>query len=96
MSTRWVALVFGLIHGLGFSGAMTEAGIDRSLLLWALGGFNLGLEAAQLFAVVAWLSLCFGFFHWSKFKLEYWLTMVRGGSVALLLVALVWTAQRLL
>ena len=96
LNTRWVALVFGLIHGLGFSGVMTEAGVDRSLLLWALGGFNLGLEAAQLFAVVAWLSLCFGFFHWSKFKLEYWLTMVRGGSVALLLVALVWTAQRLL
>jgi HupE / UreJ protein len=96
LNTRWVALIFGLIHGLGFSGAMTEAGVDRSLLLWALGGFNLGLEAAQLLAIMVWLGLCFGVLRWTKYKSEDWPMVVRGGSTALLLVALIWTAQRVL
>ncbi len=96
LSTRWVALIFGLIHGLGFSGAMTEAGVDRSLLLWALGGFNLGLEAAQLVAIFVWLGLCFGVLRWTKYKSEDWPMVVRGGSTALLFVALIWTAQRML
>ncbi len=95
LSTRWVALVFGLIHGLGFSGVMTEAGVDRSLLLWALGGFNLGLEAAQLVAISVWLGLCFGVLRWTKYKSEDWPMVVRGGSTALLFVALIWTAQRM-
>ncbi len=96
LSTRWVALVFGLIHGLGFSGVMTEAGVDRSLLLWSLGGFNLGLEAAQLLAIFVWLGLCFAVLRWTKFKSDDWPMVVRGGSTALLLVALIWTAQRIL
>lgn len=95
LSTRWVALVFGLIHGLGFSGVITEAGVDRSLLLWALGGFNLGLEAAQLVAISVWLGLCFGVLRWTKYKSEDWPMVVRGGSTALLFVALIWTAQRM-
>jgi hypothetical protein len=95
-NTRWIALLFGLIHGLGFSGVMTEAGVDGSLLLWALGGFNLGLEAAQLLAVAAWLALCFGLSRTPKFKPDYWPVLVRGGSVSLLLLAVVWTAQRII
>lgn len=96
LSTRWVALVFGLIHGLGFSGVMTEAGVDRSLLLWSLGGFNLGLEAAQLLAIFVWLGLCFAVLRWTKYKSDDWPMVVRGGSTALLFVALIWTAQRML
>jgi hypothetical protein len=96
LNTRWVALIFGLIHGLGFSGVMTEAGVDRSLVLWALGGFNLGLEAAQLLAIVVWLTLCFSFLHWTKYSPEKWQKVVRAGSTVLLLMALVWTAQRVL
>jgi hypothetical protein len=96
INTRWIALVFGLIHGLGFSGVMTEAGVDRSLVVWALGGFNLGLEAAQLVAIAAWLTLCFGFLRWSKYNSQAWQRVVRAGSALLLVGALVWTAQRVL
>jgi hypothetical protein len=93
---RWIALLFGLIHGLGFSGVMTEAGVDHSLLLWALAGFNLGLEAAQLIPILLWLLVCFGFLRWLKVRAETWKQVVRGGSVGLLLLALVWTVQRVL
>jgi hypothetical protein len=43
---------FGLVHGLGFAGAL---GIDEPrswTLLWSLVVFNLGIEAVQLGAIV--------------------------------------------
>jgi hydrogenase/urease accessory protein HupE len=45
-----VALVFafGLLHGLGFAGALQELGLPRSEFLTALLTFNAGVEAGQL------------------------------------------------
>ncbi len=50
---RWfVAFVFGLIHGFGFAGLLTEIGLPPGHLAPALLGFNLGVEMGQL-ALVA-------------------------------------------
>jgi len=50
-----VALLFGLVHGLGFAGALKEIGLPESHLPLALLTFNVGVEIGQLFAVgVAW------------------------------------------
>ena len=49
--TPWrVALVFmfGLLHGLGFAGVLTDLQLPRGDFLVALLGFNLGVEAGQL------------------------------------------------
>src|SRR5258705_7739220 len=45
-----VALVFafGLLHGMGFAGALKELGLPRSEFVTALVTFNLGVEAGQL------------------------------------------------
>jgi HupE / UreJ protein len=53
---RWfVAFVFGLIHGFGFAGLLTEIGLPPGRLAAALLGFNLGVEAGQLVLVaLAW------------------------------------------
>ena len=93
---RWIrgdvlALVFGLIHGLAFSSVMIEAGISGSLLLWGLAGFNLGVEAGQLVAVAAWCVLHRILLPWRYYQP----VVVRGGSWALLALALYWTAQRI-
>jgi hypothetical protein len=48
-----VAFAFGLVHGLGFAGALTDLGLPRETLLPALVGFNLGVEAGQLVIVAA-------------------------------------------
>ncbi len=40
--------VIGLVHGLGFAGALAETGLPAGAALPALFGFNLGLELAQL------------------------------------------------
>jgi hypothetical protein len=47
-----LAAAFGLAHGAGFAGALLELDIPRERLLTALLGFNLGVEAAQLLALV--------------------------------------------
>ncbi len=93
---RWVrsdalALAFGLIHGLGFSGVMTEAGISGSLLVWGLAGFNLGVEAGQLAVVALWCVLHYALQNWK----HYTHVVVRGGSWALVVLALYWMLQRL-
>ena len=51
LSRRWpalVALLFGLVHGLGFAGALQQIGLPQDHLLLALLTFNLGVEAGQL------------------------------------------------
>jgi hydrogenase/urease accessory protein HupE len=55
---RWkVTFVFGLVHGLGFAGALQELGLGRSAVdvATALGPFNAGVEAGQIAVVaIAW------------------------------------------
>ncbi len=43
-----IAFVFGLVHGLGFAGALGELGLRESDIPLALLFFNLGVEAGQL------------------------------------------------
>lgn len=52
-----LAMVFGcaLVHGLGLGGALQAQGWQGADLYWALAGFNLGVEAAQL-AVAAMMA----------------------------------------
>jgi hydrogenase/urease accessory protein HupE len=54
-----VAFTFGLLHGFGFAGALSEVGLPQSAIPIALLFFNIGVEAGQLlfiasvFAVIA-------------------------------------------
>ena len=60
LSERWPWLVsfsFGLLHGLGFAGALREIGLPEGDLLMALLGFNLGVELGQLAFVAAVLAI---------------------------------------
>lgn len=43
-----MALLFGLLHGLGFAAALTEIGLPRVDIPLALLAFNLGIELGQL------------------------------------------------
>ena len=51
-----MAFLFGLVHGLGFAGALKEIGLPENHLWVALLTFNVGVELGQLMTVaVAWL-----------------------------------------
>jgi hypothetical protein len=47
-----VSFLFGLVHGLGFAGALKSVGLPRSHLPLALLCFNAGVEAGQLLVVL--------------------------------------------
>jgi hydrogenase/urease accessory protein HupE len=52
-----VAFSFGLLHGLGFAGALAEVGLPQGEVPLALFAFNVGVELGQLAFVAVVLSL---------------------------------------
>ena len=52
-----VAFVFGLLHGFGFAGALTEVGLPQNEIPLALLMFNVGVELGQLMFIAAVLVL---------------------------------------
>ncbi|PLW67678.1 hypothetical protein C0039_15880 [Pseudohalioglobus lutimaris] len=52
-----IALLFGLLHGLGFASALNEIGFRQGELLAGLVAFNIGVEAGQLLFVCLVLAL---------------------------------------
>ncbi|WP_027133454.1 HupE/UreJ family protein [Geminicoccus roseus] len=51
LATRWpwvVAFAFGLLHGLGFAGALSEIGLPQRDIPLALLFFNIGVELGQI------------------------------------------------
>lgn len=52
-----VAFMFGLLHGFGFAGALSEIGLPQGHIPLALVFFNAGVEAGQLLFVAVVLSL---------------------------------------
>ncbi len=49
----WLAGGFGLLHGMGFAGALAEVGLPQSELPLALLFFNIGIELGQLAFIAA-------------------------------------------
>jgi hypothetical protein len=52
-----VAFVFGLLHGLGFAGALREVGLPERDIPLALLLFNVGVEAGQLLFIAGVVAL---------------------------------------
>ena len=85
LSRNWPALVaflFGLVHGLGFAGALREIGLPENHLLAALLTFNIGVEIGQLLIVTAAWLLWRLVSHWPKLALARTAVLYGIGSVA--------------
>lgn len=70
LSQRWPALVaflFGLVHGLGFAGALQQFGLPEHHLAIALLTFNIGVELGQLLVVAAAFLIYRSLAGWPKF-----------------------------
>ncbi len=52
-----VAFAFGLLHGLGFAGALAEVGLPQNAIPLALLFFNVGVEIGQLMFIAAVLTI---------------------------------------
>ncbi|MFJ3404342.1 HupE/UreJ family protein [Promicromonospora sp. NPDC090134] len=92
---RWrlpVVFVFGLVHGVGFAGAL---GIDAAwswTLLWSLLSFNVGIEAVQL-GIIAVVFPLLVLLRVRAPRTASWLLLSACAAIAA--VALYWVVDRL-
>ena len=54
-----IAIMFGLLHGLGFAGALLDVGLPENEIPVALLAFNLGIEIGQLILIAMLVVLSF-------------------------------------
>ncbi len=87
----YVVFLFGLLHGMGFAGVLTELGLPRSEFVTALIAFNVGVELGQL-AVITLAFLAVGL--WFRNKPWYRSAIVIPGSLAIAAVGAYWTVER--
>jgi hypothetical protein len=86
-----VVFLFGLIHGMGFAGALSQLGLPPHAYLLSLVMFNAGVELGQISVIlVAWFLLgkWFGDDPWYRNRI------VIPASVLIALTAAFWTIQR--
>lgn len=89
---RWVtALLLGLVHGLGFAGALGETGLPVAWRLTSLLSFNLGVEAGQIMLVAAALPLLLSLRRYGW----YYRAVVVGGSACIFVLGFYWLLVRM-
>jgi hypothetical protein len=85
-----IAFAFGLVHGLGFAGALKNLALPIHARGLALGAFNAGVELGQLTLVALLLPLLFA----ASRRLWYSRVVLGVGSLVIAWVAALWTIER--
>lgn len=88
-----VVFLFGLIHGLGFAGALSSLGLPQNAYLTSLVMFNIGVELGQLTVI---LIAFFLIGKWFGHKPWYHKYVVIPLSLVIAVIALFWVVQRTL
>ena len=86
-----VAFAFGLLHGFGFAGALSEVGLPAGNIPVALLFFNVGVEIGQLLFVAVVLGLA-ALFQLARRPLPRWATLAPPYLIGSL--AMFWVIQR--
>jgi hypothetical protein len=86
-----VAFTFGLLHGLGFAGALNEVGLPHGHIPMALLFFNVGVEIGQLMFVAA-VSTLVALVRWSRIRLPHWIELAPPYAIGS--IAMFWVIQR--
>ncbi|AFW00181.1 hypothetical protein BAR24_05960 [Gluconobacter oxydans] len=87
-----VVFAFGLIHGFGFASSLSEVPFPKRDFIGALLGFNLGVDAGQLFIILL-ATLAVGWFGkrpWFRSRIAI------PGSLVIAAIGLFWACQRIL
>lgn len=86
-----LVFAFGLLHGMGFAGVLTELGIPRQEFVTAVLAFNVGVECGQLAVIgAAYLLIA----SWARSKPWYRRRVVIPLSVLIAFTGLYWTLER--
>ncbi|MGB0712123.1 MAG: HupE/UreJ family protein [Gammaproteobacteria bacterium] len=87
-----VIFLFGLLHGMGFAGVLTQIGLPPGQFLTALIAFNVGVEFGQL-AVLAVAFAAVG--YWYRDHPKYHLMIVTPISLAISATGFYWVWERI-
>ena len=91
VNKEWVmAFGFGLFHGFGFAGLLSELGLDRNNRVQSLLGFNIGVELGQATIILMVFPVLF-----ILRRTRFYLAFLRIGSVGLAVIALAWATERI-
>ncbi len=85
-----VVFYFGLIHGLGFAGALGDLGLPRGEFVTGLLAFNIGVEMGQLAVVGA----AFAVVGWFRGREDYRTHVIIPGSCLIAIVGAYWAVER--
>jgi hydrogenase/urease accessory protein HupE len=86
-----VAFAFGLLHGFGFAGALSEIGLPEGHIPQALLFFNLGVESGQLLFIAAMVSFI-ALARRARIGVSRWTRLVPPYAIGS--VAMFWVIQR--
>ena len=87
-----IVFLFGLIHGLGFAGALSDLSLDPAVLITSLIGFNLGVEGGQLAVIL----LAFIGVHRFKDEQKYRMGVVIPVSLLIAGLGVYWMIERII
>ncbi len=87
-----IVFLFGLVHGLGFAGALAQMGLPKNAYFISLIMFNVGVELGQLTII---LLAYFLLAKWFADKPYYRSRVVIPLSITIALIAAFWTIQRI-
>ena len=87
-----IAFCFGLVHGFGFAGVLTEIALPQGRLLPALLGFNVGVEVGQLAIVAVVWPLLWSIARLADGRLHR--LVMELGTAAVCAMGLFWMVER--
>lgn len=86
-----IVFLFGLLHGMGFAGVLSELGLPESDFATALIFFNVGVEAGQLSVIAVSFLLVFWLLK-DQNKYRQWVIIPISSIISL--IGLFWTYER--
>jgi hydrogenase/urease accessory protein HupE len=87
-----LVFLFGLLHGLGFAGVLSEFGMPANAFATALISFNVGVELGQI-AVIVFAYLLVGI--WFRGRPWYHQRITVPASLVISIIGLYWTYDRI-
>ena len=88
----FLALFFGLIHGMGFANSVRMMLAQEQSITIPLFGFNVGLEIGQIAVVIIVLSIFYLLSTFLKLQKKHWILLV---SAPILVVSLKMAIERI-
>ena len=95
MATQWaktsLVFFFGLFHGLGFAGLLTEISVPEESFLSSLLSFNIGIEIGQLIIIAVALPFILHFR-----KRDWYPSFIKVVAIIISIIAVGWFIERII